>query len=414
MKIFRVGGHVRDSLLGLPVRDSDWVVVGSSPEELTAAGYQPVGRDFPVFLHPVTHEEYALARTERKSGRGYKGFQVHADPSVTLEEDLRRRDLTINAIAQAEDGTIIDPFGGRADLRNRVLRHVSAAFIEDPLRILRVARFAARFEPLGFRIAEDTLSLMCDMVSAGELADLTPERVWAELSRALEEQTPATFFEVLRACGALTQLFPEIAALFGVPQRPDYHPEIDTGVHTMMVLEQAAALSHNPVIRFAALTHDLGKGLTSPDKWPDHANHEERGAGLVKDFCQRWRAPKEFRDLAIIMARYHGICHRANTLSAEDIVNLFNCIDVMRRPQRLEQLLIACEADARGRLGKERDPYPQATLLRAAFGAAQSVDIAPLRAKGLDGRALGEAISRLRIDAVAALLANKADILVTM
>lgn len=392
---------MRDRLLGVSHADSDWVVVGATPDEMITLGYTPVGKDFPVFLHPQTREEYALARSERKSGRGYKGFQVHAAPEVTLEDDLRRRDLTINAMAQDEDGTLIDPFGGRADLDARLLRHVSPAFVEDPLRILRVARFAARFAPLGFTVAPATLMLMKDITLTGELQDLAAERVWTETGRALTEQCPWIFFQVLRDCTALEQLFPEIDALFGVPQRADYHPEIDTGVHTLMVLEQAARLSSDLRVRFAALTHDLGKGTTPPAQWPRHIGHEQRSVELVKAFCKRWRVPKDCRDLAVLVARYHGVCHRAQELRPRTVLELLTNLDAFRRPERVESFLLACEADARGRLGKEQAPYPQSDLLRKALEVARQVDIAQLQAAGLSGPKLGEAITRLRTRAIA-------------
>lgn len=401
MKIYRVGGSIRDQLLGLPHADSDWVVVGATPEEMVALGYTAVGKDFPVFLHPQTREEYALARTERKSGRGYKGFEIHASPNISLEDDLRRRDLTINAMAQDEVGTLIDPFGGRADLDARLLRHVSPAFVEDPLRILRVARFAARLAPLGFTVASDTLALMKDMALAGELQDLAPERVWTETARALTEQRPWIFFQVLRDCAALARLFPEIDILFGVPQRADYHPEVDTGIHTFMVLEQAAHLSSDLRVRFAALTHDLGKGATPPEQWPRHIGHEERSVELVKAFCKRWRVPNDCRDLAILVARYHGVCHRAEELRARTIFKLLADLDAFRRPERLELFLLACEADARGRLGKEQTSYPQADELRRAFNTAKDVDTSSLQKSGLVGAKLGEAISRARVCAIA-------------
>lgn len=407
MKIYRVGGSVRDRLLGLPHADSDWVVVGGTPEEMVALGYTPVGKDFPVFLHPQSREEYALARTERKSGRGYKGFQVHASPDVTLEEDLRRRDLTINAMAQDEDGTLIDPFGGRGDLETRMLRHVSPAFVEDPLRILRVARFAARLAPLGFTVAPATLALMKDMAMAGELHDLAAERVWTETARALGEQRPWVYFQVLRDCAALARLFPEIDALFGVPQRADYHPEVDTGVHTLMVLEQAAKLSTDLRVRFAALTHDLGKGTTPPAEWPRHVGHEHRSVDLVKAFCKRWRVPNDCRDLAVLVARHHGVCHRAEELRPRTVLELLSHLDAFRRPERVNLFLLACEADARGRLGREQAPYPQADLIRTAYVAAREVPIAPLQASGLTGPKLGEALARARTRAIASALGAK-------
>jgi tRNA nucleotidyltransferase (CCA-adding enzyme) len=400
MEIYKVGGAVRDRLLGKPVKDCDWVVVGATPEQMEALGYRPVGKDFPVFLHPDTHEEYALARTERKSGRGYKGFTVHAAPDVTLQEDLRRRDLTINAMAEAADGSLIDPFGGRADLEDGILRHVSPAFVEDPLRVLRVARFAAR---LDFRVAHETLQLMREMSTSGELNDLTAERVWQELERALGEARPRRFFEVLRACGALAVLFPEIDCLFGVPQRSDYHPEVDTGVHIMMVLDAAARLSSDARVRFAALTHDLGKGNTPSDILPRHYGHEERSVALLNELCDRYRAPNDFRELAATVARYHGLTHRVADLRGGTVLKLLQGTDAFRRPERFEQFLLACEADYRGRLGFESRDYPQAGFLRAAFAAAQAVPTQPLVERGLQGEAFAQELQQQRIVAIDAL-----------
>ncbi|NNF51376.1 MAG: multifunctional CCA addition/repair protein, partial [Gammaproteobacteria bacterium] len=336
MEILLVGGAVRDELLGLEVRERDWVVVGSTPEAMTAQGFRPVGKDFPVFLHPDTNEEYALARTERKSGRGYKGFTVHADPEVTLEEDLERRDLTINAIAKDSEGRLIDPFSGLADIEMRRLRHVSPAFIEDPLRILRVARFAARFRYLGFSVADETMLLMRTMVDAGELTDLVAERVWRETESALTTRNPEVYFSVLYECGALKTVFPELARLFGVPQPERWHPEIDTGIHTLMVLAQAANLSEDTAVRFAALTHDLGKGITPPEKWPSHRGHEELSVALVLALCARLKVPNEYRDLAVHVARFHGHCHRAAELRPRTILKVFEGVDAFRRPERFE------------------------------------------------------------------------------
>lgn len=397
MQVYRVGGAVRDRLLGRPVQDCDWVVVGATPAQMEALGYKPVGRDFPVFLHPVTREEYALARTERKSGRGYKGFLVHASPEVSLEEDLRRRDLTINAMAEAADGTLIDPYNGQADLRAGVLRHVSPAFVEDPLRVLRVARFAARFD---FRVAAETMELMRAMSAGGELADLTPERVWQELERALGESRPRRFLEVLRECGALAVLFPEVDRLFGVPQRADYHPEVDTGVHLLMVMDQATRLSGEPTVRFAALTHDLGKGTTPADVLPRHYGHEERSVALLRELCRRYRAPNPFRDLALIVARFHGICHRIDDVKPATVLKLLQGCDAFRRPDRFELFLLACEADFRGRLGLEDRPYPQAAFLRAALRAARGVDAGALREQGLEGEEFAQELRKRRIGAI--------------
>jgi len=399
MKVYLVGGAVRDKLLGLAVKDRDYVVVGATPEEMVTQGFKPVGADFPVFLHPQTKAEYALARTERKSGRGYKGFTVYAAPDVTLEEDLQRRDLTINAMAEDEAGNLIDPFHGADDLRAGKLRHVSAAFGEDPVRVLRVARFAARFKNRGFHVAEETYALMRQMVASGEVDHLVAERVWAEFERALGEATPSTFIEVLRACGALARLFPEIDALFGVPQPPEHHPEIDTGVHTLLVLEAAAHLSPDPCVRFAALTHDLGKGTTPKAELPKHIAHEERGAGLVRGLCQRLRAPNEYRDLAVLVARYHLHCHRALELRPSTLLETLEALDAFRRPERVEKFLSACEADFRGRPGYEDRPYPQPAVFRRAFEAARGVDSAAI-AVANPGNDIGEKIRQARIDAV--------------
>jgi len=396
METYLVGGAVRDRLLGLPVKDRDYVVVGATPEAMTARGFRMVGADFPVFLHPETKEEYALARTERKSGRGYKGFTVYAGPEVTLEDDLRRRDLTINAMAEDASGHLIDPFGGAADLRAGILRHVSPAFVEDPLRVLRVARFAARFD---FAVAPETLALMAEIVSQGEIEQLVAERVWSEIERALGEPQPRRFFEVLRECRALARLLPEVDGLFGVPQRADYHPEIDTGVHTLMVLEQATRLSPDARVRFAALTHDLGKGVTPADEWPRHHEHEQRGAELVRALCQRLRAPNEFRDLGVLVARFHDHCHRAAELRATTLLEMFEALDGFRRPERMEMFLLACEADFRGRTGYEARDYPQAARVRGAFAAARAVDTAAAVA-GQSGPAAGEAIRAARLTAI--------------
>lgn len=399
MKVYQVGGSVRDRLLGLPVQDRDWVVVGSTPEAMKALGYRQVGRDFPVFLHPETGEEYALARTERKTAPGYHGFSVHADPGVTLEEDLRRRDVTVNAMALDAEGALVDPFGGQEDLRRRQLRHVSPAFVEDPVRILRVARFAAR---LGFSVAADTLTLMRTMVESGEVDALVPERVWSELERALGEPDPGRFFVVLRECEALARLFPEIDALFGVPQRADFHPEVDTGAHILLVLAQAARLSTEPVVRFAALVHDLGKGTTPPEEWPRHVGHEDRGAALVEGLCDRYRAPREFRELGVLAARLHGLCHRALELKPSTVLRLLESADAFRRPERFERLLLACEADFRGRQGWEDRPYPQAEALRAARSAAAAVEARALVEQGLAGPALAGVLRDLRREAIRA------------
>ena len=402
MQIYLVGGAVRDRLLGLEVKDRDYVVVGTTPEQMVAQGYKPVGADFPVFLHPQTKEEYALARTERKSGRGYKGFTVYTAPDVTLEDDLRRRDLTINAMAESQDGTLIDPFGGADDLRNGILRHVSPAFAEDPVRVLRVARFAARYAGRGFQVADTTLALMRKMVESGEVDHLVAERVWAETEGALAEQAPQRFFETLRECGALARVFPEIEVLFGVPQPPKYHPEVDTGLHTMMVLAQATRLSADTRVRFAALVHDLGKGKTPEAEWPKHRGHEERGVELVNKLCQRLRVPNDYRELAVIVARYHLRCHRASELRAATILSTLEAIDAFRRPERVEPFLLACEADMRGRTGWEDKPYPQGDVLRHAFEAAHAVDTGAIAAEheGLDGSAIGKKIHDARVAAI--------------
>ena len=374
MKTYLVGGAVRDSLLQLTVTERDFVVVGAIAEDLMDAGYLPVGKDFPVFLHPQTHEEYALARTERKSAPGYRGFVIHADPSVTLEQDLARRDLTINAMAQDEQGHIIDPYGGQADLNNRVLRHVSSAFAEDPVRILRLARFAARFHHLGFTIAPETLQLVQQMVAAGEVDHLVPERIWAELCKALQENNPQIFLQALREGSALQRIFPEIDALFGVPQPIQHHPELDTGIHTLLALQQAAQLSCDLPTRFAVLVHDLGKAVTPAAEWPRHIQHEIRGVPLVRALCARLRVPNHYRDLAVIVTEHHLKMHQALQLKATTLLNLFERLDAFRQPLRVEQYITACEADARGRLGLEKRDYPQAQFMQGAFLAAKNID----------------------------------------
>jgi len=391
---------VRDTLLGLPVRERDWVVVGAQPQELEARGFMSVGREFPVFLHPQTREEYALARLERKVGPGYRGFSIESSPDVTLEEDLRRRDLTINAIAQSETGEIIDPYGGRKDLEARVLRHVSEAFVEDPVRILRVARFAARFAPLGFAVAAETTALMQRMVAAGEVDALVPERVWQETERALGEARPQVFFEVLRSCGALAVVFPEIEALFGVPQPARWHPEIDTGVHVLMALAQAARSGASPAVRFAVLVHDLGKARTPHDQWPSHRGHEEAGVPLIETLGQRLRVPSGHRELAILTARHHTVVHRALELKPATILKLLEETDAFRRPERFFDLLLACEADARGRAGLEERPYPQAALLRQACASAAAVTLTEAERAGLSGQEIGARIRSKRLAAL--------------
>ncbi len=419
MKIYMVGGAVRDKLLGLPVQDHDWVVVGATPEDLTAQGFLPVGKDFPVFLHPQTREEYALARTERNSARGYRGFTVHAAPNVTLEQDLARRDLTINSIAaparpQSANGTfepdfdaLVDPYGGQRDLQTKVLRHVTDAFREDPVRILRLARFAARFAD--FSIAPETLAMMRDMVEDGEVDALVPERVWLELARGLMEHTPSRMLEVLRECGALRHLLPEVDRLWGVPQRAEYHPEVDTGIHLLMVLDMAAQLGAPLPVRFACLCHDLGKGTTPADMLPRHIGHEERSARLLKGVCQRLRVPVECREIADVVAREHGNIHRSSDFSPAAMVRLLERCDAFRKPQRFADILLACECDARGRLGLEESPYPQRPRLLAALAAAQSVATDQIAdqamAAGQSGPKIGEWIHRARVEAVGQQLA---------
>ena len=396
MKIYLVGGAVRDQLLNLPVKDRDWVVVGATPETLLQQGYQQVGKDFPVFLHPDTHEEYALARTERKSGSGYTGFTCYAAPDVTLEDDLQRRDLTINAIAYSAKGEYIDPYHGIDDIHAKLLRHVSDAFSEDPLRVLRVARFAARFAPLGFTIAPETLSFMQEMTNSGELNALTAERVWKETEKALHSQAPQVYFEILHQCGALKILFPEINALFGVPAPKKWHPEIDTGIHTMMVLAMASRLTDDIAVRFSALCHDLGKGVTPVENWPHHHGHGPAGVPLVEALCQRYRIPNQIRDLAKLAAKYHDHLHRIERMRPSKIIRLFDAIDAWRKPERVDQLAIISEADARGRQGTENLPYPQGVFFRQAFKVASQVDVKSIVSRGLKGSAIREALTKQR------------------
>ncbi|MDM0011259.1 multifunctional CCA addition/repair protein [Variovorax sp. J22P168] len=420
MQTFLVGGAIRDALLGREGSDRDWVVVGATPEQMTARGFLPVGRDFPVFLHPETREEYALARTERKSAPGYRGFVIHAAPDVTLEQDLARRDLTINAIAlpaervggaggiASEAGALIDPFHGRRDLQDKRLRHVTAAFREDPVRILRVARFAARFAD--FEVAPETLALMREMVAAGEVDALVPERVWQELARGLMEGRPSRMFELLRECGALAVLLPEVDRLWGVPQPAAHHPEIDTGTHLMMVLDMAAQLAAPLGVRFACLVHDLGKGTTPAELLPRHIGHEQRSAKLLRAVCDRWRVPVEVRELADTVAREHGNIHRSGDLNAASVVRLLERCDAFRKPERFDEVLLACECDARGRLGLEGSAYPQRARLASALAAARAVATEPIaraaQAAGATGPKIGEAIARARVEAVAAALAG--------
>jgi tRNA nucleotidyltransferase (CCA-adding enzyme) len=401
MKTYAVGGCVRDQLLGVPVTDRDWVVVGATPGEMIAAGFRAVGKDFPVFLHPQTSEEYALARTERKTARGYHGFVFHAAPDVTLEEDLARRDLTINAMALDEAGRLIDPFGGRADLEAKVLRHVGPAFAEDPVRILRVARFAARLPE--FRIAEETTRLMRSMAEAGEVDALVPERIWQELARGLMEARPSRMFEALRGAGALVRLLPEVDCLWGVPQRADYHPEVDTGVHMMLVLDAAARIGARLPARWAALLHDLGKGTTPKDEWPRHLGHEERSVELARAVNERLRVPNDCRDASIVAAREHGHIHRALELDAAALLRLLERCDALRRPALLAQVLDACEADARGRTGHEDEPYPQRGRILDALDAARAVDAGAIAARvGPDGSRIAQAVHAARAAAIAA------------
>ncbi|HEY7987257.1 MAG TPA: multifunctional CCA addition/repair protein [Methylophilaceae bacterium] len=398
MKIYCVGGAVRDELLGLPVKDRDWVVVGATPEELAAQGYKPVGKDFPVFLHPETHEEYALARTERSIARGYKGFSVYAAPDVTLEQDLIRRDLTINAIARDAQGQLIDPHGGQADLKAKLLRHVSDAFIEDPVRILRIARFAARFSD--FSVADETMKLMRQMVDSGELDALVPERVWQELATGLMETAPSRMFEVLRNCGALQKILPEVDSLWGVPQPALHHPEIDTGVHVMMVVDYAASRRYNLPIRFAALTHDLGKGTTPADALPRHIGHEERSVNLLKRLCPRLKVPNDCRDLALMVAKLHGKVHRALEMRPETLLQLIQDTDAIRQPGRFNDFLLACECDSRGRLGMESKPYPQAERLQQVLKSAQSIDAGAIAGQFDHPEKIREAVYQARLEAV--------------
>jgi tRNA nucleotidyltransferase (CCA-adding enzyme) len=400
MQVYLVGGAVRDELLGRKVHERDWVVVGATAEDMTRQGYRQVGRDFPVFLHPVTHEEYALARRERKTAPGYRGFVTEFDPAVTLQEDLERRDLTINAMARAADGALIDPHGGARHLEARVLHHVSPAFAEDPVRVLRVARFAARYASLGFKVADETLALMRAMVDASEVSALVAERVWQETSRALEEDAPQVFFEVLRECGALKIIFPEVDALFGVPQPERWHPEIDTGVHTMMTLALSARLSRAGSVRFAALTHDLGKADTPREQWPGHPGHEEHSVSRIDALCDRLRVPNEYRELARLVARHHGNVHRAPELRPATVLDLLESVDAFRRGERFELFLAACEADARGRTGLEDRDYAQGALLRSALAAAQ-----PIVPSGEDlahpGPVIAQRLRQRRIAAIA-------------
>jgi tRNA nucleotidyltransferase (CCA-adding enzyme) len=406
METYLVGGAVRDKLLNRPVGEKDWVVVGGSAVELEAEGYKRVGKDFPVFLHPETGEEYALARTETKTGPGHRGFDVYTDRGVSLEEDLLRRDLTINAIAESSDGTLTDPYGGQADIEAKLLRHVSDAFREDPLRVLRVARFAARFHKLGFRVATDTLDLMQDMAASGELDTLVPERIWKETADALGTSRPDIYIETLRECGALTVVFPELNRLFGVPQPPKWHPEIDTGIHILLVMQIAAQLTDSIPVRFAAMVHDLGKGTTDKRWWPSHRGHEQRSADLIKELCDRLGVPNHCRELALNVGLYHSHSHRALQLRPDTVLKLIENTDAFRRPDRFEEFLLACEADARGRTGLEDQPYHQAEILRGAFVAALAVSSEQAQEQGLEGPEFGAALRASRLEAISSALAE--------
>ncbi|EJG0325937.1 TPA: multifunctional CCA addition/repair protein [Vibrio parahaemolyticus] len=400
MQVYLVGGAVRDQLLGIDSYDNDWVVVGATPEMMLAQGYTAVGKDFPVFLHPKNKEEHALARTERKSGSGYTGFDCFFAPSVTLEEDLIRRDLTINAMAMDDSGQLYDPYGGQADLNNRILRHVSDAFVEDPLRVLRVARFAAKLASLGFTVAKETMQLMRDIADSGELNTLTPERVWQEWHKSLSTPRPDVFLSVLRDCGALAVVLPEIDALFGVPQPEKWHPEIDTGIHTLMVAEQAAKLSTSLPVRFAAQVHDLGKGVTPESEWPSHKMHCHTGLKLIKKLCERVRVPNEFKDLALMVCEQHSNIHRAAELKPQTIIKILNKFDVWRKSERLKDILICCQADHAGRKGLEDLPYPQADIFMLAYQAAASVDVQAIIQGGFKGPAIRDEQEKRRIEAV--------------
>ncbi|EJL6277819.1 multifunctional CCA addition/repair protein [Vibrio cholerae] len=400
MQIYLVGGAVRDQLLQLPVYDRDWVVVGSSPQAMLAAGFQAVGKDFPVFLHPNSKEEHALARTERKTGVGYTGFACHYAPDVTLEDDLLRRDLTINAMAQDGSGQLIDPYGGQRDLAAKVLRHVSPAFVEDPLRVLRVARFAAKLHHLGFTVAEETMQLMAKIAQSGELQHLTAERVWQEWHKSLSTHHPEVFLQVLRDCGALAVVLPEIDRLFGVPQPEKWHPEIDTGIHTLMVAKQAAQLSDSLLVRFAAQVHDLGKGVTPPSEWPSHKLHCHTGLNIIESLCERIRVPNEFRDLALAVCAQHSNIHRADELKPATKLKVLGLLDVWRKPERLEQVLLCCEADHRGRLGLESEPYPQREIFLRAYQAALGVAVQAVIADGFQGKQIKEELDKRRVSAI--------------
>lgn len=398
MQIYLVGGAVRDELLGLPVKDRDYMVVGATPAQMLELGYEQVGKDFPVFLHPRTKEEHALARTERKTAKGYGGFECHAAPDVTLEQDLMRRDLTVNAIARDAQGLLHDPYQGQADIKARVLRHVSPAFVEDPLRVLRVARFAARFAPQGFTVAAETMALMREIAASGELEALTPERVWQELDKALATERPQVFLQVLKECGALKVLLPEIDALFGVPQPEKWHPEIDSGIHTLMVLEQAARLSEDKTVRFAAMVHDLGKALTPSEQWPKHHGHGQKGLTPIRQLCQRLRVPNDCRDLALLASDLHQNFHNAFELRPETVLKQFDKADIWRKPERLEKLILVCQADLRGRTGFEQMDYPQGEYLRQCYQLASSLDVKQIVDAGFKGPAIRDELQKRRMD----------------
>jgi len=403
MKIYRVGGAVRDKLLNYPYHENDWVITGATAKEMSDLGYTLVGKDLPVFLHPKSKEEYALARTERKSGHGYQGFEVQADPSVTIEDDLSRRDLTINAIAEDENGELIDPYNGQEDIKLKFLRHVSPAFIEDPVRILRIARFAARYHHLGFSIAEETLQLMQQIVDDGEVEHLVAERVWREIERALTEKNPEVFFEVLKSVGALKILLPEIDVLYGIPNPANWHPEIDTGIHTMMVLQQACKLNHKPLVRFAALCHDLGKGVTPEKYWPKHRGHEETGVKIIEKMCQRLKIPKDYKELACLGSRYHLHAHKAYELKPKTLLSLLEAFDVYRRPERYDYYLDICEADSRGRTGFEDLPYVQRPYLQLAKSVVLAISTKDITDSRISGKAIGEELRRLRLSRLSTL-----------
>ncbi|MCF1428779.1 MAG: multifunctional CCA addition/repair protein [Shewanella sp.] len=407
MQIYLVGGAVRDELLGLPVKDRDYMVVGATAAEMLALGYEQVGKDFPVFLHPKTKAEHALARTERKTAAGYGGFECHATPDVTLEQDLLRRDLTINAIAKDVNGQLYDPYGGQVDLNAQLLRHVSPAFVEDPLRVLRVARFAARFAQQGFKVAPQTMALMQELSASGELEALSPERVWQELDKALGTDCPQVFFEVLRACGALKVIMPEIDALFGVPQPPNWHPEIDTGLHTLLVLKQAAALSDDKSVRFAALLHDLGKALTPKEQWPKHHGHGQKGLTPIRNLCQRLRVPSDFMELALLASDLHQNFHHAMELRPETLLRQFDKADLWRKPERLDKLLLICQADIRGRTGFEQAQYPQATYLNQCFTLTKGVDIKQIVDAGFKGSDIRDQLQKKRVKMLSKFMLNQ-------